>query len=119
MHSSQMCLALFLLQEIHLGTASFFYPWLQVMPASFHHIPTFFSAAELEPLHGSVALRRIKEKKADLKREFTQIQKVTCDACLNPTHSPDVVVWWWRRVSWCRSAASSVGRSFVGRATPC
>lgn len=123
MHSSQMSLALFLLSEINKGDASFYYPWIQVMPQSFRHIPTFYTSHELHELKGSIAVRRIAEKKADLKREFVQIQKVCvqsfhwkCVCDMNDVVCVRVCV---RDDSLFRSVERFRGRTFVGRDMQC
>lgn len=67
-------IAAFLLQERE-DSASFWRPYLDLLPASYPAIPLFFEPPELELLTGSFTLTEIEERRAELVGEYENLRR--------------------------------------------
>lgn len=89
-------LSVFLLTE-RLVKDSYWAPYLDTLPTDFESVPLFFSQEQLDWLKGSPFLEQVKEKKADMKKDYNAICKV----------APEFSEFPFEQFCWARLCASS------------
>jgi len=89
-------LSTFLLQEKR-NASSFWKPYLDMLPSDYDTVPIFFPDEDLAWLQGSPFLDQVKEKKADIKKDYDAICKV----------APEFSQYSFQEFCWARMTASS------------
>jgi len=75
LRSTHSFLAAYLCQEKHKGKASYWYPYISILPVLYRNMPIFFEEQELRWLRGSFTLKKIADRKEDLTAEYENICK--------------------------------------------
>jgi histone-lysine N-methyltransferase SETD3 len=66
-------LTTYILQEEEIGSDSFYWPFIDILPKSFENFPIFFSEEEKQELEGSPFLKQVEEKIEDIQKDYTTI----------------------------------------------
>jgi histone-lysine N-methyltransferase SETD3 len=113
-HSDQPVLAAFLLQEKSKGTGSFFYPYIDMLPKSYRHMPALFSEEELSHLQGSFSLPEITRLRQGAQWEYRQM----CLAVPAFAQFPPEEYFWARLVVITRVFGITVGQVSTSALVP-
>lgn len=76
LRSKHSYLACYLLQEREKGAESFWYPYIQCLPAYYSNMPIFFNDETLALLQGSFTLAKITDRTESLRAEYEAIKAV-------------------------------------------
>ena len=76
LRSKHSYLASYLLQEKERGRASYWFPYLEALPAYYQNMPIFFPPSLLAMLRGSFTLAKIQDRIDSLKTEYDNIKAV-------------------------------------------
>ncbi len=73
LRSTHSYVAAFLLEQRKLGPGSYWWPYIDILPKSYRHMPICMDEDELKELTGSLVLEEVKERRESYKAEYEQI----------------------------------------------
>ncbi|GJJ70071.1 hypothetical protein EMPS_02420 [Entomortierella parvispora] len=96
---NRTALTLFLIQQVELGSASFFHPYLDMIPSRIH-TALEFDNQDMEFLHGTNAFLTVQELKETLKARYSATMALV-------SQQMDPAIYTWERFLWAETVISS------------
>jgi histone-lysine N-methyltransferase SETD3 len=73
LRSTHSYVAAFILEERKKGTDSFWFPYIDILPKSYRHMPVFLDETELKYLTGSLVLSEVEDRRESYRVEYQNL----------------------------------------------